>query len=893
MKTIRLQSKRVMIALSILLLNAVVMTKAYASYDFEAVCPSGQTLYYNIIDATSHHVALTYPGNPDLGPWGWEYWSGYLQPSGNIILPEFVHHNGVDYAVTEIGDHAFWQCYGLTGSLTIPNSVTAVGENAFCQCGFTGSLTIPNSVTTIGEGAFYYCCGFTGSLTIPNSVTTIGEGTFYNCSGFTGSLTIPNSVTNIGNSAFAFCYNFTGALVIPDSVTSIGDEAFFACSGFTSLSIGNSVTSIGIYAFASCYQLSGNLLIPNSVVTIGEGAFGSCEGFTANLVIGNSVTTIGDYAFSWCGFTGNLILPNSLITIGEGAFESCAGFTGYLTIPDSVVTIGGGAFDWCEGLTGLTIGNSVATIGSGAFSGCWGLTSIIIPNSVTLLEGNVFSFCDGIEQITVESGNPVYDSRNNCNAIIETTTNTLVTGCINTVVPNTVTTIGAGAFCGCGLTSVNLPVSVTTIEDYAYSTCYNLTSIDIPNHVVSFGKGVFQGCNSLEQITVEAGNPVYDSRDNSNAIIETNTNILIQGCQNTVIPNSVTKIGDYAFRGFLGLTSIEMPDSVLEIGDWAFTSSGLSGKLTIGNSVTRIGDMSFYNCYDLTSIEIGNSVTRIGKQAFMDCYNLSGDLIIPNSVIVIDNFAFFYQGNDGFDGTLVLGSALDSIGSRAFAGCHFNTVVSMNETPPTIAYGDLDMYTYPDLIVCCGSKEAYEASVWANCVNSIEEDCGPHNVNIDEDNMSGGIVSASVSSAYLAEEVQLTVTPDEGMMLTSLIVSNVNDPSQTVTVYPIGNGSSAYGFAMPPFDVLVKAMFVVNNAVGEGNNIAVSAYPNPTNGQVKIEAEGFKYISISNTLGQVIYEGKVEDDVFEYDFSGQKAGIYLVRIETEHGVVVKKISVTR
>ena len=880
-----------MIALSILLLNAVVMTKAYASYDFEAVCPSGQTLYYNIIDAPSHHVALTYPGNPDLGPWGWEYWSGYLQPSGNIILPEFVHHNGVDYAVTEIGDHAFWQCYGLTGSLTIPNSVTAVGENAFCQCGFTGSLTIPNSVTTIGEGAFYYCCGFTGSLTIPNSVTTIGEGTFYNCSGFTGSLTIPNSVTNIGNSAFAFCYNFTGALVIPDSVTSIGDEAFFACSGFTSLSIGNSVTSIGIYAFASCYQLSGNLLIPNSVVTIGEGAFGSCEGFTANLVIGNSVTTIGDYAFSWCGFTGNLILPNSLITIGEGAFESCAGFTGYLTIPDSVVTIGGGAFDWCEGLTGLTIGNSVATIGSGAFSGCWGLTSIIIPNSVTLLEGNVFSFCDGIEQITVASGNPVYDSRNSCNAIIETASNILITGCKNTIVPNTVSTIGVYAFYGCGVTSVVLPASVTTLLDFAYGNCYNLTIVNIPNHVVSIGNGVFASSYGIEQITVDEGNPVYDSRGNCNAIIETSSNTLIQGCKNTVIPNSVMKIGNYSFRGCLGLTSIEMPDSVLEIGDLAFCGSGLSGKLKIGNFVTKIGDSSFYGCCGLTSIEIGNSVTRIGKQAFMDCYNLSGDLVIPNSVIVIDDRAFFYE--DSFDGTLILGNSLDSIGCRAFGGCYFNTVISLNELPPTLGYGELEIYPYPNLIVCCGSKEVYEASDWVNCVSTIEEDCSPHNVIVDEGNMNGGTVSASVSLASFGEEVQLTVMPNEGMMLSLLTVCNANDPSQTVSIYPIGKANSTYGFFMPQYDVVVKAVFVVGNAVGESSNINISVYPNPTIGMVSIEAEGIRHITISNSFGQVIYQGKVEGNEFTYDFGSHEAGVYLARIETTKGVVVKKVSVTR
>ena len=211
--------------LMVLLLSAVGMTKGFA-YDFSKVCSTGQTLYYNI-DPSNRYVEITYPGT-SAGSW-----SGYTKPTGNIILPSSVTYNGVTYSVKWIRQYAFSNCSGLTGSLTIPSSVTSIGSYAFNGCsGFTGTLTIPNSLTEIDQGAFINCSGFTGTLTIPNSVTKIDQRAFYNCSGFTGSLTIPNSVTMISKEAFFNCTGFTGTLTVPNSVTSIGDGAFKSCSGF-------------------------------------------------------------------------------------------------------------------------------------------------------------------------------------------------------------------------------------------------------------------------------------------------------------------------------------------------------------------------------------------------------------------------------------------------------------------------------------------------------------------------------------------------------------------------------------------------------------------------------------------------------------------------------------
>ena len=245
----------------------------------------------------------------------------------------------------------------------------------------------------------------------------------------------------------------------------------------------------------------------------------------------------------------------------------------------------------------------VTSIEALAFYRCTELTSIDIPNSVTEIGQEAFANCPGLTSIVVESGNPRFDSRNNCNAIIETTDNTLIAGCKNTIIPNSVTKIGNFAFERCGsLTSIVIPNSVTSIGHYAFYCCDSLTSVDIPNSVIEIGYGVFESCFGLTSIVVESGNPRYDSRNNCNAIIETAYNTLIYGCKNTMIPNSVTTIDDYAFYDCDGLTSIVIPNSVTEIGFGAFESCTGLTSIVIPNSVTSIGDGAFCNCWRLTDV---------------------------------------------------------------------------------------------------------------------------------------------------------------------------------------------------------------------------------------------------------------------------------------------------
>ena len=294
-----------------------------------------------------------------------------------------------------------------------------------------------------------------------------------------------------------------------------------------------------------------------------------------------------------------------------------------VVIENGVTSIGQYAFYNCTGLTSFTIPNSVTSIGRYAFAGCSGLTSVTIPNSVTGIGNGVFSACSELNSIVIENGNSVYDSRDNCNAIIETSTNTLVIGCKSTIIPNSVTSIGGYAFSHCSsLASVTIPNSVTSIGDGAFFSCSSLASVTIPNSVTSIGYYVFQKCSELNSIVVENGNSVYDSRDNCNAIIETSTNTLVIGCKSTIIPNSVTSIGDGAFAGS-SLTSIEIPNSVTSIGLGAFQSCSNLISIIIPNSLASIESYTFEGCSSLSTITIPNSVTYIGNGAFDGCSGLT------------------------------------------------------------------------------------------------------------------------------------------------------------------------------------------------------------------------------------------------------------------------------
>ncbi len=625
--------------------------------------------------------------------------------------------------VQRIPAYMFYDCSGLTGSLTIPNSVTSIGSWAFGNCGFTGLLTLPNSITTIEYGTFYGCQGFTGSLTIPNTVITIGGQAFDGCSGFSGSLIIPNSVTSIGFRSFSACNGFTGSLIIPSSVTTIASHAFEGCFRFTSsLTIPNSVTSIGDDAFYFCIGLNGSLTIGASVTSIGNRAFQNCDNLSSIMVYPETPPTLGLNVFpdvlntipvrvpcgklsayqnasGWNEFTNiqEFCDPLTYEINPDGVSITVTGHvdgtnaTGDLFIPETkvidgvaytVTAIGNDAFSSCSGLTGsLIIPNTVTSIGDFAFSSCTGLTgSLILPNTLTYIGAYAFQDCPGFTgDLTLPNtlttlGNGAFYLCNGFNG--------------NLTLPNSITTIGKDTFADCKfIGSLTIPNTVTSIGNYAFHLCTGFTgSLTIPNSVTSIGYLAFYGCSGFDG-TLTIGTSVAsmgESAFKNSGFTHINYNAVncagynqyedvqpFQGMNATLtIGNTVQTIPTLMFSECPDLHgTLYIPSSVTSINYGAFYEcTGFTGSLNIPNSVTSIGGNAFYHCTGFTgTLTLSNSLTTIEDYTFRNCEYFSGTLTIPNSVAAIGKEAF--QGCKHFTGNLTIPNSVTTIGSQAFFHC--------------------------------------------------------------------------------------------------------------------------------------------------------------------------------------------------------------------------------
>ena len=587
--------------------------------------------------------------------------------------------------------------------LVIPNTVDTIHNYAFNYCYSLTSITIPNSVTSIGSLGFYNCC-FLKKDFINNSSLDAEKYNYWGAlvgdieedgliiSGTTvvwgrkhlTDVTIPNYITTIGEYAFYNCSTLT-SVTIGENVTSIGNRAFYDCSALTSITIGNSVTSIGNYAFNNCSSLT-SITIPNSVTSIGNCAFNNCSSLTS-ITIGNSVTSIGYGAFEYTGLyndeanweNGILYIDRCLIESKNYSIESCTirndtrliadyafeihhSLTS-VTIPNSVISIGKRAFYLCWALSSVTILDGVVNIGELAFCEC-PITSVTIPNSVKNIEEQAFCGCSSLISIVVESGNSTYDSRNGCNAIIETATNTLIAGCQNTIIPNSVTSIGRRAF----------------------KYCSSLTTITIPNSVSNIGLEAFGNCTSLTSVFVESLIPPkseYYSFPKLPSLV-------------CYIPCGTKELYEQTYPwDRLQISHYEEYSPLIYAGicgsnvTWEYNH----GEISIQGTGQLIGDcMPWEPLIDsITSVNIANGITHIPENAFADCKKLT-KITLPNS--------------------------LEEIGKNAFANCRLLYDIYCYATMPPLAvessFTNYNAYVY----IPCESQRYYQADmVWSEFKN--------------------------------------------------------------------------------------------------------------------------------------------------------------------------------
>ena len=698
--------------------------------------------------------------------------------NGSLEIPSEITVGGKDYKVTQIAGNALsaendFEKFAQISSITVPDSVTSIGQAAFGGCSNLTSITLPfvgaelNGTTnthfgyifgaggdkenvdkvpdtlssiiisggTVAANAFYGC-SIDGSVVFEQNVTAIAQSALLECS--VKSLTLPFLGENESDISHAFFGYIFGATTydqndryVPESLklvtitaNKIGDYAFANCSSLEKILVSDGIQEIGCNVFEGCNEAIYN------TDTQGAKYIDGISSIRLILVDGTNVSgaytpnantrVIANNAFEGCTELSGITIPQDVVMIGDNAFAGCTGIT-EMVIPNNVQSIGDYAFSDCSGLTSITIPDSVTSIGDRAFQNCSGLTSITIGDSVTSIEENAFIYCSGI--IRTENGVSYVDK--------------WVIDCDNEVrqvrLRDDTVGIADRAFYNCSsLTSITIPDSVTSIGDYAFYNCSGLTNINIPDSVTSIGDGAFSNCSGLTNIT---------------------------------IPDSITTIGNSAFSNCSGLTNITIPDGVTSIGDYAF--SGCSGltNITIPDGVTSIGDYAFYYCRGLTNITIPDSVISIGVWAFWNCHNMK-------SVVIGDGVAKIEEGT--FSGcsltNVIIGRNVTSIGNMAFQGCRA-TSITIPDSVTNIGNGafyfceNLTSITIPDGVTSIGERVFYNCSGLTNInipdsVTSIGDDAFYNCSGLTNINISNGVTSIGDDAFYYCSGLTSITIPD-------------------------------------------------------------------------------------------------------------------------------------
>lgn len=668
--------------------------------------------------------------------------------------------------IASIGDFAFSNCHQLE-SVVLPEVVDSIGISAFANCNNLVSVIFPSKKLTIGEKAFENCVNLL-SLSLNSDEVIIRPYAFAN----TGiqNLVLGDGVKEIGDYAFSNCTNLESKVVLPPSVKKVSIGVFLNCSQLESVSLNDSVNKIDVEAFAGCSNLK-YINLPNSLRTIGENAFSGCY----NLEEIDIPFFLVDFngAFQNCNIKKLYAHWQVPVLVGESTFNGLDEDKCILTVPvnsavnylttdvwkifwnieenptdvvekisfadDAVRKICVDNWDITkDGEIGVDeilrindLGNTftnntsivnlndfrwfsrIKEINKNTFSGCVNLNSISIPASVINIDSRAFDDNVALSNIKIATDNPVYDSRNNSNAIIITETNRLLRGCKNTVIPSSIKEISDSAFYNCsGLTRMSIPDNVVNVGNSAFERCVNLEYIYIGEKCSNISKGTFTGCTSLDTLHINSNIILYTKKDggiysikdifgNSFKHVELGNNIKLipsdsfKDClslETVNITNNCDSIGDSAFSGCANLKAITIPDSLRTISRSLFEGCSKLQSIRIPNEVTCIKNSAFKGCVALDSINIPANIISMGYSVFQNCSSLKSvilpniteiptntflsctslkNVLMPNTIIKIGQSAF--SGCVSLD-SIYLSRGLVEIGGGAFGSSNINSI---------------------------------------------------------------------------------------------------------------------------------------------------------------------------------------------------------------------------
>ena len=632
--------------------------------------------------------------------------AGQLQPgthqSSSIFYPyrtklitfhEFQYFTGV----SSTGSHTFVDCLNLT-SITLPESLESIGNYAFNGCSKLTSITFSESVTSIGRNAFQGCTSLP-SINIPNNITSIGDYAFHYCTSLTGSINIPENAS-IGNSSFSQCYSI--ASITLGGQNALGSYTFETCKSLKTFTIKDNIPTVGSACFSNC---TGTLIIEKGDLPAHSLSYSKFD----KLLLGSGVDTI------------SYDVP---ITIKEVHVSSLEHWFSITISKSNYNPLYNGAKLYINGEL---------------------VTSLVIPDSITELKPYSLTG-SSFEIISVSENNPKYDSRDNCNAIIETASNTLIYGSVGTTIPSSVTAIGAYAFYKQSMQSITLPGGVTSIGQSAFEGCTGelivncnipsatsstlaafygsaFTKVIIGEGVTTIGKLAFYRCTSLTEINIPDG-------------LTSIENAAFQYCSSLTsitLPDGLTTFGTSIFYGCSKLTEINIPEGVTIIDTSTFSECTSLTSITIPKSVTKIGDQSFYACRGLTSINISedSQLTSIGSSAFNGCSGLTS-ITLPESLTSIGYSAFSGCGSLT---SITIPDGLTSIGGGVFSGCTgIKSITSKRSAAPSVSsntFGNSTNYytgrntynTGENILYVPQGATGYDTGYWLDPLQNAEK-CG-------------------------------------------------------------------------------------------------------------------------------------------------------------------------